>query len=343
MSLLQSLGRWLRLDAFPLERYRDRFVERLSVLATLILSPFLVYQLSREEWLLAVVIVFAQVVMLIDGLAARRGTKPPVPYELAGCTLAAAMCVSSWLQGIVALFWAFPIVLLYYMTMRRGTALLLTILLVLAVGLIAGWNVGAPIAARLVASLVFTAIMAGALLNVIEDQQQALERQAITDALTGAFNRRHFDAELSRLEAGGRAFKESTLLSLDIDHFKRINDTHGHAAGDEVLRRVAEEIVARKRLDDVLFRTGGEEFMLLLPGTGAEEALILAESLRKLIEQAQLLPEEPVTVSIGVAAHLPGEGLGEWAKRSDAALYEAKRQGRNRVVSAPGASRASSA
>ena len=189
-----------------------------------------------------------------------------------------------------------------------------------------------PIALRLAATLALTLVMINVLLDVIDQLQRALHRQAITDALTGAFNRRHFDSELQRLTAAGPDASPCALLSIDVDHFKRINDTYGHGAGDEVLRRVAAEITSRKRSTDMLFRTGGEEFILLLSGANSEQAIALAEGLRERIEQSDMLPSERVTASVGVAVHQPGESLAEWARRADAALYQAKRKGRNRVV-----------
>ena len=137
---------------------------------------------------------------------------------------------------------------------------------------------------------------------------------------------------LRRLPAAGPDARPRALLSIDVDHFKRINDPYGHGAGDEVLRRVAAEITSRKRSTDMLFRTGGEEFILLLSGANSEQAIALAEGLRERIEQSDMLPSERVTASVGVAVHQPGESLAEWARRADAALYQAKREGRNRVV-----------
>jgi diguanylate cyclase (GGDEF)-like protein len=123
-------------------------------------------------------------------------------------------------------------------------------------------------------------------------------------------------------------------MALDIDHFKQVNDIHGHAVGDDVLRGLVATLHQRLRPSDRLFRIGGEEFVLLLPRITAADAMRLAEDLRQRVAQAPLWPEGSVTVSIGVAAQRPGLDTGAWMRVTDEALYEAKRSGRNRVVMA---------
>jgi diguanylate cyclase (GGDEF)-like protein len=235
--------------------------------------------------------------------------------------LMAAVFASLAFQGINGALWAYPTLFICYFILPRGAALGVSSVIVMAVSLIAYATLGPALAARLAATLALTLGMINVVLNVIDDLQQALHDQAITDSLTGAYNRRRFDQELARVELIATQGQSCTLLTLDVDHFKRVNDTHGHAVGDEVLRRVAALLKARKRREDMLFRTGGEEFALLLPGCAVSAAVALAEVLRKRI-----------TISVGVAAHARGETPEAWAERGDAALYQAKRRGRNRVI-----------
>jgi diguanylate cyclase (GGDEF)-like protein len=173
-------------------------------------------------------------------------------------------------------------------------------------------------------------------LGIIGELQRALREQAITDPLTGAFNRRHLQAELARLSQPGQGVSQShSLLAIDIDHFKRVNDRFGHAEGDEVLRRLVAAILARKRASDLLFRTGGEEFMLLLYRTSPAQARAIAEDLRERLESQAWLPNgDTVTISIGVNTWRPGQSVDEWMRGADRALYDAKREGRNRVTMA---------
>ena len=162
-------------------------------------------------------------------------------------------------------------------------------------------------------------------------QQAALQRQAATDPLTGLFNRTFLKATLEQAAArAGRDGMPVTLLMLDIDHFKAINDSFGHDAGDKVLKAVADVIAGRVRRAEGAFRLGGEEFLVVLHNVDAEDARALADDLRGEIAKVQLLPRA-VTVSLGVAELLPGEAWDAWMRRGDRALYRAKNAGRDRV------------
>ena len=164
-----------------------------------------------------------------------------------------------------------------------------------------------------------------------------VRQEAETDALTGQPNRRALDdlltqqLELARLH--GRAF---SVLMLDIDHFKRINDTHGHGVGDDTLRAFARRVREHLRQGDTCARYGGEEFVVVLPGTGLEAALEVAERLRLGVAELPLLNEPPIrtSVSLGAARHLAGETAEQLLERADTAVYAAKRGGRNRVQTA---------
>ncbi|ROR32266.1 GGDEF domain-containing protein [Inmirania thermothiophila] len=162
-----------------------------------------------------------------------------------------------------------------------------------------------------------------------------LERCARLDALTGAGNRAALDEELRRqMDLARRGGHSLGLLMLDLDHFKEINDRLGHAAGDEVLRECAARIRGAMRRSDLLFRYGGEEFVILLPDAGCEAAVALAERIRRAVSARPFrLREETVrvTVSVGIACHRPGEPQAALLERADRALYAAKRAGRNRV------------
>ncbi|MBW7862028.1 MAG: diguanylate cyclase [Rhodocyclaceae bacterium] len=172
------------------------------------------------------------------------------------------------------------------------------------------------------------------LLDETEAQRDHMRRLAMTDQLTGLFNR-HYLAEIAsrRITEAGRHKIPVTMLMLDIDHFKNINDTHGHDIGDMVLAETAAVIKDCCREGDVAARTGGEEFVLLLINTVGERALAFAEDLRGRVE-ARRPGGIPVTVSVGVAETATGAPTTFEAlfKAADDALYDAKETGRNRVV-----------
>lgn len=162
-----------------------------------------------------------------------------------------------------------------------------------------------------------------------------LQRQAATDELTGLPNRREFTEVANEMM---RARKPLSLLILDVDNFKRVNDTHGHDAGDEVLRVLAKVGAGTVRHLDIFARLGGEEFVAALPATDLKQAQAMAERLRLIFEQQDFKddwrgrPAIPFTVSIGVASRTDGDpDIGAILKRADLALYRAKEGGRNRV------------
>ncbi len=167
-----------------------------------------------------------------------------------------------------------------------------------------------------------------------------VRREALTDALTGIANRKLFDFQL--VEAARVAIDGEmplTLLICDIDHFKQFNDTWGHQLGDLVLKLVAKVLAEGLKGRDLPARYGGEEFAVILPGTPLENAVAVAEQLRRTLQSRKLVKKTSgedmgrISMSVGVAAYRPGEPLSRFIERADKALYTAKRHGRNRVVS----------
>lgn len=160
-----------------------------------------------------------------------------------------------------------------------------------------------------------------------------LKHQATHDPLTGLVNRYHFEDVLRReIERAQRYHTPFSLVMMDIDHFKSVNDRHGHLIGDMVLRRFADTLRGKVRAADVLARWGGEEFMLLLPDTHQEGAAVLAEAIRARVSETPMPGPGRITVSLAVTGYRSGESSHGLLKRLDGALYEAKRGGRNRLV-----------
>jgi diguanylate cyclase (GGDEF)-like protein len=191
-------------------------------------------------------------------------------------------------------------------------------------------------ALRFTASFGMTIGIANCILSVITRLQKELRDQAITDPLTGTYNRRHMDACLAKLaERKSDRTGTASILLIDVDHFKRINDQLGHACGDHVLVEISNLIKNSIRTTDQLFRVGGEEFLLLLPETSIEHSMVVAENIRAAIENAVWLDNyPPVTISIGLSQRRFSDMTQEWLKAADHALYQAKISGRNRVVCA---------
>ena len=167
----------------------------------------------------------------------------------------------------------------------------------------------------------------------LEAANRALDLQARTDALTGLLNRRGFESQMAfAMALARRSTRPLSVIAVDVDHFKRVNDTYGHEAGDEVLRRLARTLETRLRGSDVIARLGGEEFVALLPDTDLEGARAIAQTLVTAMAQQQDPVVGTITVSAGVASMRGADDTGAAIlRRSDIALYEAKGQGRNRV------------
>lgn len=165
------------------------------------------------------------------------------------------------------------------------------------------------------------------------------EEAAFTDHLTGLANRRRFERQLEREVARTRRYGHPfCLLLLDVDHFKRVNDTYGHEGGDEALRRLGHVLQTGTRGVDTAARVGGEEFAVILTETDFAHGLEVAERLRQTVKETEIPEASRVTISIGLAEFSESMREGrELYAAADAALYEAKRQGRDRVVSSPAA------
>lgn len=173
----------------------------------------------------------------------------------------------------------------------------------------------------------------GELVQVLETENQRLQRESLVDALTGVGNRRQFN---HALEAEiGRYYRQNqspfSVLLLDIDFFKKINDEHGHLRGDQVLKALAAHVAGLLRVMDQVCRWGGEEFAVVLPSADQANAGVLAERIRSTVE-ATPFDGVALTLSIGVAAYRRGQSQDELMAQADAALYAAKQGGRNRVV-----------
>jgi diguanylate cyclase (GGDEF)-like protein len=167
---------------------------------------------------------------------------------------------------------------------------------------------------------------------------RAATQSALRDPLTDTGNRIAMDQTLQReIELSRRHLQPLSLLMLDIDHFKLINDTHGHSAGDDVLKAVATSIKRQLRNVDMVFRFGGEEFLILLSNTSREAAALVGERLRFAAQTEEYLADGrsiELTVSLGCSTLLPGESAESLLRRADNALYVAKREGRNRLAMA---------
>lgn len=236
-------------------------------------------------------------------------------------------------DGFIGSLWCFPAILGSFCMLSEPRARVANgIILVIALPM-AFHTLEPYLAARVAATLLAVSLFATIVVRVIDEQQTLLRQLALHDPLTGLLNRislrRTLDAEIGRVGAS-----PACLLALDIDHFKRINDTYGHETGDAVLCGISDILMAETDDRTSVFRPGGEEFLVVLPDCTQVEAAQVAERLRRSIAHAPLLKDDPVTVSIGVAPLCVSDDWMSWMREGDAQLYAAKHQGRDRVMMA---------
>jgi len=174
--------------------------------------------------------------------------------------------------------------------------------------------------------------------TMLHQLKERLEHASNYDSLTGLPNRRYMTVRME--EAAAQAARDSgtgfAVMIADIDHFKSVNDSFGHAAGDRSLQAVAKTLESSLREYDLCARWGGEEFLLLFPACGRDEAAVVAERLRQNVAQTQSVRDDipAPTISIGYTLHVPGESIDTTLQRADEALYKAKATGRNCVAEA---------
>lgn len=326
-----EIGRQEREDA--LAAYRHRVMCALAIVAAVFLVPFAVYHFMHGKSVLAASVLSAVLILAIDAIAVRLKRKPPIPFGLLLVPAIGGVGMTLQANEFYGALWAYPAVILFHFAMPRLKANIHCILMLIASGALMAHYIGSDITIRFIVTLTLTIVLINIALNIIDDLHHRLIEQAILDPLTGTFNRRHMDACLDyAIERSRRNKAPASLLLIDIDHFKLINDQHGHAAGDRVLKELVHLINHRARKLDLLFRIGGEEFLLLLPDTQEDNAALVAEDIRAAVADAPMLQEWRVTVSIGVSELHAGESAATWLKHADDAMYVAKHTGRDRVV-----------
>jgi diguanylate cyclase (GGDEF)-like protein len=314
--------------------YRERIVYLLTLVSLLVFMPFVVNSHIQGRYALEACLLVFVLIVGLDAWAHYRGRKFPIPLYLLLLPVLGGFTLTVLDQHYIGLVWAYPVVALFFFILPRRMALIAGVITIATIAGLMLATLEFRYTSRVVASLSLVAVLAYIFVTKIESLHRRVLAQSLTDPLTGAYNRRHLSTVLKEAyERSKRGVPLPALLAMDIDHFKRINDQLGHAAGDEVLKALVEVIRARIRTADSLFRTGGEEFVLFLPETSNEGAAIVAEALRQCVAESRLYDDWPVTVSMGVSTlHREGDSVDAWLTRGDKALYHAKQSGRNRVV-----------
>lgn len=292
-------------------------------------------QLWLGNYMQAAIIFAAGVVFAAIAYTFRNGRIPNY-WRLVFMALLSLICVMSIREnGTIGVYWAYPLLVASFFMFRDGFAIALAAVITILFSIVVltympfndGWRIAATLSVILALGSVFV-VMLGRM-------QKLLHQLVITDTLTGLQNRHRVNSVISDLIHNFRRYhRVASLLMLDLDHFKLINDKYGHLFGDQMLKQLGRRLKSSLRVNDQLFRVGGEEFLIVLPETGVKEAVKAAEKIRQIVSNTPFdgkEAQEALTVSIGVAQLGAEQTWAEWINTADTALLEAKRKGRNQV------------
>jgi len=313
--------------------FRLSIITLLSVGALFGVAPFAVLRFVQGNS-----VAFAVDVLILAGVglavthAWRTGDTRTAGLLVACVSTFGAVTIGT-LVGDPGLFWLYPCLVTSFFLTPRRVALSINVSAVVLMMVIGE----AFRSQEQMWSFAATAVVVSACAYVFSrrsnDQRRRLEHLATIDPLTGVKNRRSMDQELAMAVANAeRTGVPQAMVILDIDHFKQINDRFGHVVGDDILTELVALINSHTRRYDQLFRFGGEEFVLLLPGVDSKSLKSVMANLQRTVRRYLHGPGGLVTVSYGVATLQPDETVENWLIRADSALYQAKETGRNRVV-----------
>ncbi|MCK2150272.1 GGDEF domain-containing protein [Marinobacter alexandrii] len=315
--------------------FRRQLMYHLHFWAFVAIAPLILVQWQQKHYLLsALLILFCLNALLVIAFLKFRNS-----YFLNGRLFpflaVVAAGYSTVLNGHSGLYWAYPAATALFFLLPLREAIASNIVFISVMAVISFLYLPETEFWRIVVSLGLTCVFAMVFAWLVGKLQQELIWLATTDPLTGCLNRSQLaDVLNTQIQMRERYERVSSLILLDLDFFKAINDEWGHQAGDQVLREMATRLRKRLREIDQLFRIGGEEFMIVLPETRQRDADTLAHQLLASISARPFLNNIKLTASASVAEVSHGETWSVWLNRADQALYQAKAHGRNQVVTA---------
>ena len=302
----------------------------LSAAGALGVLPFTVIRYMQGEWIAAVVDSAIVIGFVSLGIYVYRTKRVRFASLAISFFCMAGVLSTVYIIGPHQVYWIYPALMaVFYLVRPREAIAIAGITLVsLLPALLASADSHATTTVLITIGVMSAFAFAFSLIT--NRQRQQLILLATKDPLTGAGNRRRLDEKLTEvINNHQRNGDAASMLLIDLDHFKQVNDVYGHAVGDQILKSLTEIVNMRIRVTDSLYRIGGEEFVVVLEGADILRGKQLAEQLRTLVEANELVPDKSVTISIGVAELQSGETPQDWLHRADEALYRAKRAGRN--------------
>ncbi len=304
----------------------------MSLGGAIAISPFAIIRFMQQNWIMALVdiLMIAGMVIIFAYVYLTRRTH--YPSIILALTALSGLSVVTFLKGAEVIYWAYPTMIGLYFILSPHLAVLFGSVTAIVLVLILMGTLELPHFIAILLTLAVNNIFAYIFSRGMNRHSQQLTELTRLDPLTNAGNRRSLDEKLREVtQLLERSHHDAALIFIDIDHFKTINDTYGHAMGDDVLIKLVASLKNRIRKSDYVYRMGGEEFVVLAMCSTENAVRQLAEDLRRLVEHEEYIEGHKVTTSLGVAMYQLNDPVGHWLERADNALYEAKRTGRNKV------------
>lgn len=268
----------------------------------------------------------------IDTLCLHKNKTLPFNVSLVAAILVFSLCLTIHHFGLSAAYWAFPVSIVIIYVLPKKPQLILNGILFSFICFASLHYADLATVLRLCLSLFLTIVFSNLIAAHVQQLHHDIVTESIKDPMTGALNRRQLTSHLNlSLAKNKRSNIQSALLMIDIDHFKSVNDTWGHDEGDNVIKSIVLIIKDKSRESDLLFRLGGEEFLLLIHDIDSNTAIGIANKLRTKIANTKIVNNHQVTISVGVSLSTISHTADTWLKHADLALYRAKSLGRNQV------------
>lgn len=336
--MLSKIAKLKRSFLSPIENksfksYRERIIFPVSLLVAALAFPYGLYHFFFGRTFVAIVLSIVSIIATNNALAIYRKSKPLIPIELMVIPQIVGINYIIYWAGFQTSYWSFQTLLLFYLIYSRKFANVSSVILIISTTFAISGVGDIGLTVRYFTSITATFLGMNFLTQILEGMHSQLLAETLTDPLTGAYNRRHLNTMLD--EAIARKYRhnaKASILLFDLDHFKRINDSLGHAKGDEILKTFADLIRKNTRNYDTFFRLGGEEFLLLLPEADEKDALSLGDKIRQLMAENPFELNISITVTIGASEVKKDDTIDSWINSADEALYYGKKSGRDRII-----------
>lgn len=313
--------------------YREQTRAKLETILAALILPFMLLAVSKQAYLFVLLQFVLFSLCLSSALSYRLKKTRLFPISIIFLTATLLLVYGIAQYGAYIAYWVYPFLVVNHIYTPRDIAKYTLPAIIGSVIVTSIIYLEPELYVRLIATILLLYMYTTIMINVISKQQKSLASLATIDTLTGAFNRNQmqssFDSARERFQRGTMPV---SLVYIDIDHFKTVNDNYGHEIGDRVLIDFVKLIKSRLRKVDDVFRMGGEEFIVLLTDTSLNGALQFANDLLQQIEKHEFVDKLNVTASMGVAEFQKEQTVDEWIKSADTQLYMAKNNGRNCVM-----------